>query len=611
MRTGASPGFGCNFAINPGPWAGSPRLLSEIARVNTLPRAALAPVRDAPRAPRGELVLDRYRLLEPLGSGGHGTVWAARDEKLRRTVALKRIPRGAGSSGVDQRRIDREALAAARLSHPAIVAFYEALSDHDAFYLVSELVDGESLGQRYATSRPDELELIAIGAALADALGHAHARGVVHRDVKPQNVIVCTDPTAGGAPAKLTDFGVALIADEQPLTRTGDVIGTLAYMSPEQAHGRPATAASDLYALALTLYEGFAGHNPLRGASAVATVRRLGRSVAPLSAARPDLPRRLSAAIDQALERDPARRGTVAELRDALDRANRHTITARMPALRSNRSESDAAPLTPRGQRLVGAVAAATLTAAAQTGVLGPHSSMAVVVAASLALLGVVIAPRIGWLLLGGAGCGALALAGHTGSAVLLLCALAPVPLLLAGDPWLWSFAGIAPALGLIGLAPAFPALAARVGGASVRRRVGLALAGYWWLVVVEVLSNHRLLFGIPASARARSGWLDSPAGAFDHVLAALLALNRLAPALLWALAALVLPWLMTCSRGWWRALLATLWATMLVAVGAYLAARAGAAFATLVPGAVAFAAAVALSVHRGRQPTHHRHEVP
>jgi len=91
MRTGASPGFECNFAINPAPRAGSPRLLSEIARVNTLPRAALAPVRDAPRAPRGELVLDRYRLLEPLGSGGHGTVWAARDEKLRRAVALKRI----------------------------------------------------------------------------------------------------------------------------------------------------------------------------------------------------------------------------------------------------------------------------------------------------------------------------------------------------------------------------------------------------------------------------------------------------------------------------------------------------------------------------------------
>jgi len=182
--------------------------------VNTLRRAALAPAREVAHGPRPELVLDRFRLLEPLGSGGHGTVWAARDERLRRVVALKRIPRGHGSSAADRRRIDREALAAARLAHPAIVSFYEALSDEDAYYLVSELVEGSSLAQRYARNRPDEGELVAIGAALADALAHAHARGVVHRDVKPQNVIVAADPVATGARAKLTDFGVALIAGE-------------------------------------------------------------------------------------------------------------------------------------------------------------------------------------------------------------------------------------------------------------------------------------------------------------------------------------------------------------------------------------------------------------
>jgi serine/threonine protein kinase len=96
--------------------------------VNTLRRAALASSSDRARAPRGELILERYRLLEPLGSGGHGTVWAARDERLRRTVALKRIPRGSDGGNADKRRIDREALAAARLSHPAIVTFYEAPS---------------------------------------------------------------------------------------------------------------------------------------------------------------------------------------------------------------------------------------------------------------------------------------------------------------------------------------------------------------------------------------------------------------------------------------------------------------------------------------------------
>jgi hypothetical protein len=579
--------------------------------VNTLQRAAVAPLRDAPRTPRDELVLDRYRLLEPLGSGGHGTVWAARDEKLRRTVALKRIPRGEGGAGADKRRIDREALAAARLAHPAIVAFYEACADHDAFYLVSELVEGASLAKRYATSRPDEREIIAIGAALADGLAHAHARGVVHRDVKPQNVIVCADPVAGGSCAKLTDFGVALIAGEQPLTQTGDVVGTLAYMSPEQAHGRPATPASDLYSLALTLYEGFAGHNPLRGASAVATVQRLGQAIAPLSAARPDLPRRLTGAIDRALDRDPGRRGSVAELRDELSRATPGaTTTARMPGIRQREADGDA-PLTLRGRRLAGACAACALAGAAEATVLGAHSGMAVVVAASLALLGVLLAPRLGWVALAACGCGALAIAGHTGAALLLLCALAPTPLLLAGSPWLWSLAALAPALGLIGLAPAFPAIAARIGGSSPARRAGLALAGFWWLAVAEPLLGHRLLLGIPASARARAGWLDRPAAAFDHVLLPLLRLDRLANALVWAVAAIVLPWAMARARGWWRVALALAWATTVLGVGAYLAGQAGAAFAASVLGAGALAVMVALSVRGTRRRSHRRYEVP
>jgi hypothetical protein len=571
--------------------------------VNTLRRAALAPASDPVRVPRGELILDRYRLIEPLGSGGHGTVWAARDERLRRTVALKRIPRGEGNAHADKRRIDREALAAARLSHPAIVTFYEALSDHDAFYLVSELVEGASLAQRYAGERPTDRELVTIGAALADALIHAHARGVVHRDVKPQNVIVCADPTAAGARAKLTDFGVALIAGEQPLTRTGDVIGTLAYMSPEQAHGRPATPESDLYALALTLYEGFAGHNPLRGVSAVATVRRLGQTIAPLSAARPDLPRRLASAIDRALDRDPARRGTVAELAETLGGARRNTTTVRLPALRARRAPETASPHTARAQRLLAAAAASAATAAAQATVLGPHRGIAIVVSAGLALLVVLLAPRLGWVALALAAAGSLALAGHAGAALLALCALAPTPLLLAGAPWLWSLPALAPALGIVGLAPAFPALAARIVAAAPHRRAALAVAGYWWLAVLEALCGRRLLLGAPASAHPRSVWADSPGAAFEHVLVPLLRPDRLAPALLWALAALVLPWLMANVHGWWRVTLAACWASALIGGGAYLAARAGGAFGVSVLGAGALAVLVALSLRVRRAP--------
>jgi hypothetical protein len=561
--------------------------------VNTLRRAALAPAREVAHGPRPELVLDRFRLLEPLGSGGHGTVWAARDERLRRVVALKRIPRGHGSSAADRRRIDREALAAARLAHPAIVSFYEALSDEDAYYLVSELVEGSSLAQRYARNRPDEGELVAIGAALADALAHAHARGVVHRDVKPQNVIVAADPVATGARAKLTDFGVALIAGEQPLTQSGDVIGTLAYMSPEQAHGHPATPASDLYALALTLYEGFAGHNPLRGASAIATVKRLGQTIAPLGAARPDLPRRLTSAIDRALDRDPARRGSVGDLQTALG-APRAATTARLPRRARNSAQN---PLTPRAQRLVAAVGAAVMTAAAQAAVLGPHSGMTIVLSAAAALLVVCVAPRAGWLALVLAGASALALAGKTGAALLVLCALAPAPALLPGEVWLWSAPALAPALGGIGLAAAFPALAARIGGVSAGRRVALGLLGYWWTELAGALAGRRMLLGLPASTRPAARWLDSPAACVDRVLLPLLRFDRIAPGLLWAVAALILPWLLRTARGWPRALLASAWAGVLIGATVYLAQRAGAGGPPLALAAAVLAAVLALTL--------------
>ncbi len=151
-----------------------------------------------------------------------------------------------------------------------------------------------------------------IGVALADALQHAHEHGVVHRDVKPGNVIVPTPRRDGSTvPAKLTDFGVARVAGEQALTHTGDVIGTLAYMAPEQADGLAAGPPADLYSLALTLYEGLSGSNPLRGSTVAATARRLGVAITPLRDVRPDLPPALCAALDRALAPGPDERGTL------------------------------------------------------------------------------------------------------------------------------------------------------------------------------------------------------------------------------------------------------------------------------------------------------------
>ncbi|HEX8714533.1 MAG TPA: serine/threonine-protein kinase, partial [Solirubrobacteraceae bacterium] len=281
-------------------------------------RAAWA---DGPSA--DALVLGRYRLRERLGAGGFGVVWSAHDELLRRAVAVKRIPLAPEEDG---ERASREALASARLAHPAIVALYEACPADDAFYLISELVDGATLAQLIADDDLDDDEALEIGVALCGALEHAHARGVIHRDVKPQNVLVpyrddapAAPSEANGCVAKLTDFGGARLSGQDALTRTGDVLGTLAYMAPEQSEGRSAEEAADLYSLALVLYEALSGVNPVRGATPAETVRRIGRPLPSLARARRDLPRELVRAIDRALARSPAARGTLAELRAALE----------------------------------------------------------------------------------------------------------------------------------------------------------------------------------------------------------------------------------------------------------------------------------------------------
>src|SRR4051812_37163637 len=264
------------------------------------------------------LVLGRYRLGERLGAGGFGTVYAAQDERLRRAVAVKVIPTGGGG---DPERGRREALAAGRLDHPAIVAVFDAGEDGRARYLVSELVHGRTVDRLSAEGLLSDRDVLRIGLALAGALEHAHSRGVVHRDVKPQNVIVPDAPRSAAAVAKLADFGVAHLAGDEPLTRTGDVVGTLAYMAPEQAAGRRVDERADLYSLALVLYEALAGHNPVRAGSPAATARRLGTALPALRRARRDLPEELCAAIGRALRPRPEERGTLDELAAALGAA--------------------------------------------------------------------------------------------------------------------------------------------------------------------------------------------------------------------------------------------------------------------------------------------------
>ena len=263
----------------------------------------------------GELVLDRYRLVRRIGAGGMGVVYLARDEQLERDVAVKRI-----AIELDREaRGEREALAAARLSHPGIVALYESGRDADAVYLVSELVRGRTLAELIREGELSDRDVVRVGMTLCDALAHAHSRGVVHRDVKPSNVM-CPDEEGAGA-AKLTDFGIALMAGGDVLTRTGDIMGTLAYMAPEQAAGRGATGASDVYALGIVLYEGLSGVNPVRADNPAATARRVGMRLPPLERVRRDLPAGLCRAIDGAVMPEPEQRSGIDALRVALSHA--------------------------------------------------------------------------------------------------------------------------------------------------------------------------------------------------------------------------------------------------------------------------------------------------
>jgi eukaryotic-like serine/threonine-protein kinase len=273
----------------------------------------------------GSLVLNRFLIERRIGSGGFGVVYEAWDGRLERSVAVKAIEQR-GEAG---RRVLREAQAAARLNHPGIVTLYEMGEEDGNTLLVTELVEGSTLARLAHAGELSDREIAEIGADLCEALDHAHSRGVVHRDIKPQNVQVTEGDCEGESRAKLMDFGIAHLADGAALTAPGDVVGTLAYMAPEQAEGRPAGPEADVYSLALMLYECWSGENPHRRASPAATARAIGARTRPLRRLRPDLPRELSAEIDACLAPRPSHRPSLEQLgttiEDSLDQLAEQT----------------------------------------------------------------------------------------------------------------------------------------------------------------------------------------------------------------------------------------------------------------------------------------------
>jgi hypothetical protein len=549
----------------------------------TTARSAGAP---RPASPSGELVLDRYRLGARLGSGGFGTVFAARDERLGRPVAVKVIP----SSGPAPERGAREALAAARLDHPGIVAVFDAGEEGDARYLVSELVEGRTLDRLEADGALSDRDVLRIGLTLAEALAHARDRGVIHRDVKPQNVIVPHDRDDDRAAAKLADFGVAHLAGDETLTRTGDVVGTLAYMAPEQAAGERVDDRADLYALALVVYEALAGVNPVRGASPAATARRVGTVLPPLARARPDLPADLCAALDQALRPDPEERGELEHLADALEDALLDVSDAD--------GIIDPLPLERRGPRALPARFARPLAALGAAGLAAtacatvPHPPVAPAAAAAAVALAVALLPRAGWL--AGAVAGVLVLApDRPGAAALAAVALALAPLLARRSPLAWSLPAVAPVLALAGLVSAYPALAGRARRPLVR--AGLGAAGAAWALLAEPVLHRALVLGVPPARR----WDHAAGTALTDAAWPLVTSGAIALAGLWALGALVLPWIVRGRSLSLDLVAATAWAAGLAAATGGLGERiTGTQPPGVVAGAVA-AGALALALPR------------
>lgn len=280
------------------------------------------------------LALNHYRIASALGQGGMGEVYAAEDTKLHRRVALKVLPAAVSADRDRRERLEREAQAIASLNHPNIVTVYSVEQDGDVLFLTMELVEGQTLEQLIPQGVP-LARLLQLAIPLADAISAAHQRGVVHRDLKPLNVMVTPEGRV-----KVLDFGLAKLQEPgeadagaaslatRQLTEDGRIVGTVAYMSPEQAEGRAVDHRSDIFSLGLMLYELATGERPFKGETDMSVLSSILRDTpASVTDLRPELPRELGRIVRRCLVKDPARRYQTAldvrneleELKQALD----------------------------------------------------------------------------------------------------------------------------------------------------------------------------------------------------------------------------------------------------------------------------------------------------
>jgi eukaryotic-like serine/threonine-protein kinase len=258
----------------------------------------------------------RYETNEKLGTGGMSNVYKATDRILERTVAVKILAEHLHDDERFVERFKREALAVARLIHPNIVQVYDTGVDDGRHYIVMEYVEGRSGAQILQRQGPVEPEVAAeIGVQACAGLDYAHRRGIIHRDVKPGNLMIVGGPVGGGEMiVKLTDFGIARAIEQTRITQVGSVVGTAAYLAPEQVRGEEATPATDVYALGVVLYQFLTGRLPYEGSSlAELAVRQQNEKPLPPDTYNSEVPETLGAAVLRALEGDPSRRYARAE----------------------------------------------------------------------------------------------------------------------------------------------------------------------------------------------------------------------------------------------------------------------------------------------------------
>jgi len=341
--------------------------------------------------PSPDLVLDRYRPLRPLGRGGSGSVWLARDERTGLEVALKIVPR----EGKRASRAAREMEAASRLRHERCVRAYDFGGDSSHVYIAYEYVHGSTLRETLRSGKLRDRDAVEAAAQILDALAHAHRLGIVHRDVKPSNVLVEETPTIS---IRLLDFGLAQFDEADTLTAVGDVPGTLAYIAPERLTGGDATAASDVWAVGVLLWEALAGQHPFWGVPLPQVASAIEAGAKPIATVRPDVPPAVAAAVSSALVVDPSKRPSAERLAEALRAALTAPRTDRARPARRREEAVARKPAAARSpiERRVASAALAGVTVAFAASLL-PFWTPGLVLLLALTAAGAMLrAPRLG-----------------------------------------------------------------------------------------------------------------------------------------------------------------------------------------------------------------------